>query len=138
MKKYVIGLILVFSLSNVLAVLACSPFSFALLTDLHLSPTNPQAEEDLQNSVNEVNKNSEIEFVLVTGDITDAGDRLSLLNAKKCLDNLNKPYYIVPGNHELKWSESGATDFPKIFGDDKFSFSHTGIFICRVYYRSGH
>jgi len=126
MKKYVIGLILVFSLSNVLAVLACSPFSFALLTDLHLSPTNPQAEEDLQNSVNEVNKNSEIEFVLVTGDITDAGDRLSLLNAKKCLDNLNKPYYIVPGNHELKWSESGATDFPEIFGDDKFSFSHKG------------
>lgn len=75
------------------------PFSFALLTDLHISATNPQAAEDLQMVIDEININDQIEFVLVSGDITNYGDKLSLEMAKRILNQLKNPYYIVPGNH---------------------------------------
>lgn len=101
------------------------PFWFALLTDLHVTHKGT-ALEDLENSVQQINLSPRVEFVLVTGDITEEGDYESLAKAKTALDKLNVKYYIVPGNHETKWSESGATDFDKIFGNSNFSFEHKG------------
>ena len=43
------------------------------------------------------------------------------------LDLLKMKYYITSGNHETKWSESGATDFGHIFGSDRFKFEYNGI-----------
>ena len=40
--------------------------------------------EDLENSVRQIN-NMTIEFVLVTGDITEFGDSASLKKSEKCL-----------------------------------------------------
>jgi len=127
MKKYPIVIaILIVCISFNFSTSAQEPFRFALFTDLHVSQANPQPAEDLQNAVNDVNALTGIDFVIVSGDITEAGDGESLLEAKKILDQLHMPYHITVGNHELKWSESGATDFSRIFGDDKFSFTHKG------------
>ena len=54
---------------------AQSVFRFAQLTDLHLSPNNPNPTEDLLRSVAQINATDNIDFVLVTGDITEEGDR---------------------------------------------------------------
>lgn len=94
-------------------------FTFALLTDIHISKNNTSVE-DLQNSIASINQSSDIEMVFVTGDLTDEGDNASLLKAKGLLDGLKMPYYAVQGNHETKWSESGATGFRAIFGSDNF------------------
>lgn len=102
-------------------------FRFAHLTDLHVSPNNSQPEEDLRRSVQQINATSGIDFVLITGDITEEGDRVSLQQTKSILDLLKMPYYIVPGNHETKWSESGVTDFTDIFGSERFKFEHNGF-----------
>lgn len=102
-------------------------FRFAQLTDLHISPNNSQPEEDLRRSVQQINTTSGIDFVLITGDITEEGDRISLQRTKSILDQLRMPYYIVPGNHETKWSESGVTDFSQIFGSERFKFEHNGF-----------
>lgn len=102
------------------------PFHFALLTDLHIT-RGTTAVEDLENSVRQINNTPNIEFVLVTGDITEFGDRESLEKSKSILDKLTVPYYITSGNHETKWSASGHTDFRQIFGDDKFEFEHKGV-----------
>ena len=110
----------VFSLS------AASPFRFALLTDLHITP-GALSVEDLENSVKQINNTKEIDFVIVSGDVTETGDRASLQMAKSILDKLNVKYYITSGNHETKWSASGHTDFARIFGDDKFAFEHKGV-----------
>ncbi len=127
MKKRIF-LVVYFFISFFIIGFAQRPFSFALLTDLHISATNPQASEDLQMVIDEINTNNQIEFILVSGDVTNYGDKLSLEMAKGILDQLKNPYYIVPGNHEMKWSESGATDFAKIFGDDKFSFTYNDCY----------
>ncbi|WP_350456198.1 metallophosphoesterase, partial [Macellibacteroides fermentans] len=100
-------------------------FRFALFTDLHITHSTP-AVEDLQRAVDQVNATSGIDFVLVSGDITEEGDLASLQKAKSILDKLKVPYYITSGNHETKWSESGCTDFNKVFGSDRFRFEHNG------------
>jgi len=108
------------------SVFATEPFRFALFTDLHISPANPIPSEDLTRAVDDVNALTGIDFVIVSGDVSESGDGKSLQAAKTMLDKLKMPYYITAGNHETKWSESGFTDFTRIFGNDKFSFAHKG------------
>ena len=102
-------------------------FSFAQFTDVHISQLNEQNTEDLRRAVEDVNTQEHIAFVLVSGDIAETGDYKSLAVAKRELDKLNCPYYIVPGNHDTKWSESGATDFKRIFGDNRFRLQFNGF-----------
>ena len=102
-------------------------FRFAQLTDIHLSPSNPNPTEDLLRSIAQINATDSIDFVLVTGDITEEGDRATMEKVKSCLDLLKVKYYVVLGNHETKWSDSGCTAFGEIFGGERFEFEHKGF-----------
>lgn len=102
-------------------------FKFALITDLHLVQNNQEPLEDLLKCINSINSQDDLDFVLVLGDNTGEGDKASLVAAKKTLDALNKKYYIVSGNHETKWSTSGATAFTEVFGSERFNFEHKGF-----------
>src|SRR5574344_175181 len=101
-------------------------FSFAYLSDTHISE-GANAIEDLQACVKEINDNPNLKFVIFAGDITDFGSDNELKLAKSIIDNLNKPYYIVAGNHDAKWSESGCNTFAKVFGYEHFAFEESGI-----------
>ena len=103
-------------------------FRFAQLTDIHLSPSNPNPTEDLLRSIAQINATDSIDFVLVTGDITEEGDRATMEKVKSCLDLLKVKYYVALGNHETKWSDSGCTAFGEIFGGERFDFEHHGFF----------
>lgn len=110
---------------NILSILL---FSFALLTDTHISTSNPRPMEDLQRSIADINQNSSIEFVVVTGDLSENGDLASIQSIKNALDQLNVPYYAASGNHETTWSESGVMDFSRVFGDSRFAFTHNDMY----------
>ncbi len=101
----------------------CS-FKFALITDTHVS--NPLNNEDLMRTVEDINDVEDIDFVIHAGDVTEFGSDEELITAKKLLDGLDKPLYIVPGNHDSNWSESGTNSFLRIFGSETFSFEHKG------------
>src|SRR5262245_33514843 len=103
------------------------PFRFAFLSDTHIGSPNGSAEEDLRRSVRDINLMNDIAFVVITGDITELGTNEELVLAKRILDSLDVPYYIIPGNHDTGWSESGGVMFTTIFGNDKFSFDYQGI-----------
>lgn len=102
-------------------------FRFAQITDIHFSPNNPNPTEDLLRTVAQINATDSIDFVLVTGDIAEEGDRATMLKVKETLDLLKAKYYIILGNHETKWSDSGCTAFEEIFGGERFEFEHKGI-----------
>lgn len=102
-------------------------FRFAQITDIHFSPNNPNPTEDLLRSVAQINATDSIDFVLVTGDLTEEGDRATMLKVKETLDLLKAKYYVILGNHETKWSDSGCTAFEEIFGGERFEFEHKGI-----------
>ncbi len=114
--KYIIILTLFF--------IACNqqkPIRFVLFTDTHLAE-NTTGAEDLRLAVTDVNAQTDIDFVLVSGDITDMNIDHHLEMAKQILDSLSVPYYIIPGNHDTKWSGSAGANFRALWGDDKFSF----------------
>lgn len=117
---------ILFSLLDTLPAKAGEPFRFVVLTDIHINAKKPDAIEDLRHSVDQINASDHIDFILVTGDIADEGDRASLLEAREGLNRLKKPYYIIMGNHDQKWSESGCMDFKNIFGYERFRLNHKG------------
>ena len=102
-----------------------SPFHFAWLSDTHIG--SPTSEEDLRQAVRDIDRNDSISFVIISGDITELGWNAQFATAKHLLDSLNKPYEIIPGNHDTKWSESGCTQFSKVWGSDRFVFEFGGF-----------
>lgn len=99
-------------------------FSFALVTDTHIGGSG--ADEDLRRTVEDINGIDTIAFVILSGDVTEFGSDAELRLARSILDRLEKPWYIIPGNHDTKWSESGANSFRVVFGGEAFAFSHRG------------
>jgi outer membrane protein assembly factor BamB/predicted phosphodiesterase len=99
-------------------------FKYAFVTDTHIGTAT--GEEDLRRTVADINKQTDLDFVIVTGDITEMGTNEELKLAKEILSGLNKKFYVIPGNHDTGWSESGGVSFIKEFGYDKFTFDHNG------------
>jgi outer membrane protein assembly factor BamB/predicted MPP superfamily phosphohydrolase len=99
-------------------------FRFAWLSDTHVGSAT--GATDLGNSIRDINTMNDIAFVILSGDITEMGFDAQLDLAKAILDNLRKPYYIIPGNHDTKWSPSGCTKFSSLWGKDKFIFEYSG------------
>ncbi len=99
-------------------------FKFAQVTDTHIGTET--AKEDLERTVSDIN-NQNLDFVIVTGDITEMGTDEELASAKESLSKIKIPYYVIPGNHDTGWSESGGVSFIKEFGYDKFVLEHNGF-----------
>src|SRR5215831_17950003 len=97
-------------------------FRFIHISDTHIGSPNGSAEEDLRRTVQDINQMHDVAFVVITGDITELGTDEQLALAKQILDSLKVKWYIIPGNHDACWSESGGVHFLKTFGNDKFCF----------------
>lgn len=103
---------------------AQTPFKFAQVTDTHLGGAT--GADDLRRTVADLNNSRDIDFVIISGDVTEFGSDAELALAKQILDSLQLPMYIIPGNHDSNWSESGANSFRKVFGSEAFFFKHKG------------
>lgn len=126
MKRSFRMTLLLCSLFLFCASLAPAPqFRFAWLSDTHVG--SPNAAADLEAAVRDINDRQNIAFVLVSGDVTEMGSDAELAEAKNILERLTKPFYIIPGNHDTKWSESGCTTFRRLFKSDRFMFEYGGF-----------
>ncbi|MDR2275243.1 MAG: PQQ-binding-like beta-propeller repeat protein, partial [Sphingobacterium sp.] len=77
-------------------------------------------------TVKDLNTLKDIDFVILSGDITEFGADQELKLAKRILDSLQLPWYVIPGNHDGNWSENGANTFRTVFGGETFFFKHKG------------
>ena len=125
MKKIISSITLCFFIGLLQAQI--KPFHFAFLSDTHIGSPDGKAEQDLQRTVDDINKRNDIDFVVLTGDITELGTNEQLTRAKKLLEGLKTKWFIIPGNHDDGWSESGGESFITTFGSDRFKFDHNGI-----------
>lgn len=101
-------------------------FSFAVLADTHLGSFD-YALDDLNMAIDDINRNPDIAFVVIAGDITEFGTDKEISDLHNVLTRLTKKYLFVPGNHDTNWSENGCTTFDKIMGGSQFSYMHNGI-----------
>ena len=126
-------------LSFALAFAKAQTVKFALLTDLHAVPANAN-DSTLRLIVKDINE-SKVKYVFITGDLTNQGSDVELQNVKKILDGLVVPYYIISGNHETTWSESGCKTFTELWGKDHFAFADDRFlyigFPCGPYMKMG-
>ncbi len=120
--KYILWLLLVVLMAPVSG--TAQTFSFAFVTDTHVGGNT--GAEDLQRTVADINADTTVRFVVITGDITEFGSDKELAEARQLLDGLNKPWYIIGGNHDSNWSESGSNSFLKVFGAETFAFTYNG------------
>lgn len=89
-----------------------------LLSDIHITPGNHR-ESKLMDVIADINSN-DTELVILSGDLTDEGSDEQLKNVKSFLDNIKKPLFVIPGNHENNWSQSACKTFFDIWGNDRF------------------
>ena len=79
---------------------------FAHLSDLHLSQTPvagvlPDADAIVEDIVRDVCRIREgLDFVVVSGDMTDDGDPASFRRFETLFETIDLPVFIVPGNHD--------------------------------------
>jgi outer membrane protein assembly factor BamB/predicted MPP superfamily phosphohydrolase len=105
--------------------LSAQTFKYAFVTDTHVG--SDSGEEDLRRTVADINQQNDLDFILVTGDLTEMGTGKEIKLVKEILTGLTKPFYVIPGNHDTGWSESGGVDFTSAFNNDKFTFDHKGF-----------
>jgi outer membrane protein assembly factor BamB/predicted phosphodiesterase len=101
------------------------PFRFAWLSDTHVG--SGTGDQDLRAAVRDINSLTGLSFVVHSGDVTEYGSREQLRLAKDILEGIKIPCHVIPGNHDCKWSESGATDFGRLWKEDRFVFEHGGF-----------
>jgi len=127
MKRFMVIVAVALLVLSTAAAAKRETFRFAQITDIHLTPDNPSATECLLKTIAQINATDSIDFVLLTGDLTENGDRATLMKVKECISLLKMPVYTIMGNHETKWSDTGCTAFSEIFGGERFGFEHKGV-----------
>ena len=96
-------------------------FTFAWLSDIHLN-SFAYAREDFKEAIEEINNNPDVDFAVISGDLTEFGDTKEFLMLDTLLKALHKPCLMTTGNHDVNWSENGCTAFEKIFGSPHFVY----------------
>ncbi len=81
--------------------------------------------EGFVNAVNNVNKTNPVDFVIHVGDIADFGLPQQYLWGNSYLLNLDIPYFVVLGNHDMVGN--GSLAYSEMFGDFNFSFIYRDI-----------
>ena len=104
-----------------------TPVRFAFISDIHITENGTSHIDNLKRCITDINSQPDIQFTIFGGDITDFGSDSEIAFTKRMIDELVHPYWIVAGNHDAKWSESGCNTFAKVFGYEHFEFEAGGI-----------
>ena len=95
-------------------------FKYAWIISPDIGKTG--ADTTLTNIIDNINLYKDIKFVIVSGNLTVHGKNDELQQIKSILDKLNIPYYVIPGENDLSWSESAGEKINSIFGESHFMF----------------
>jgi 3',5'-cyclic AMP phosphodiesterase CpdA len=82
---------------------------FAQISDIHISALGDhhdllsgRSAGFLADIVAQLNRQDELDFVLITGDLFDAATLPEVERFEQVIRALQKPYYVIPGNHDRR------------------------------------
>ena len=112
MKKISVLLVFLLVLLTSSLGLAFEKVRFAVISDPHISIPQQKGVTDgfklglqtqmlTENTVAELNKIPDLQFVLVTGDLTQDAEPWNIDALRRSLDGLKVPYFVTLGNHDL-------------------------------------
>ena len=117
MKKYL--LIILFCSISIQSNF-CQDFKFAWIQNLEISQNSDTKHID--SIIRLINLTKDLRFVLISGNLTENGRNSEFNNAKKILGKLGTQYYILPGEKDYRWNESGGTIFYENWDDIRIAF----------------
>lgn len=90
----------------------------AVLADVHVTPGNDR-DTALRAVVAEINSQP-FDLVIMAGDLSNEGSDTELSNVNAILSGITHPLAVIPGNHELTWSQSATKTVFDTWGNDRF------------------
>jgi 3',5'-cyclic AMP phosphodiesterase CpdA len=96
-------------------------FGFAALNDLHFRDAADVAYFEALAA--KLGADPQIQFVVISGDLTENGSPTQLQTIKSLLEGIGKPWYAVPGNHD---NLTQQTTWDTVLGARNVAFDHDG------------
>lgn len=103
--------------------------TFAAINDLHILDAPSTAI--VNRAVKSINENADVRFTVVLGDLATDGRLAELNMARESLDKLERPYFVVPGNHDADPTSADIfANYEKNFGEGVWTEENGGwVFI---------
>lgn len=99
--------------------------SFAAINDIHA--LDAKSVSLLNHAIKEIKADKNLEFVAVLGDISSDGRLEEFRLAKQCLDKLEKPWYAIPGNHDLTPNVADPyANYKRLMGETQWTETAAG------------
>lgn len=100
-------------------------FTFATINDPHLLDARSTAI--VNRAVKSINDNREVRFTVMLGDLATAGRLGELRLAKESFSRLERPYFVVPGNHDVEPKSADIfRNYEKNFGEPTWTQEDCG------------
>jgi len=105
---------------------AQTTFTFVQITDTHIGVS--EADRKLRQTLTDIQKTfPDTAFIINTGDLTEMGTRDELTTYMSIIRETTIPVYNVPGNHDVRWSETGKGGFREIVGPTYQQFDYENL-----------
>lgn len=89
---------------------------FAQISDIHISVlgnhhdmVSGYSPDFLRRTIAHLNQVGDLDFVLITGDLLDTAHPEELARFQDIIGLLNRPYYVIPGNHDISPDGKGLS-----------------------------
>jgi predicted phosphodiesterase len=106
-------------------------FSFIQLSDPQLGMDGYAHDiNSFEQAVKQINASeSKVDFVIICGDFVHHASDSSFADFKQISEQLEVPYYVVPGNHDVGLVPNDTTlaYYREHFGEDRYTLHHKGI-----------
>ena len=101
MKKFLTIFVLFIAILLTAPKVLAENIKFVQVTDAHFAKNSEYSQRVLKATIDDINKQSDISFVVFTGDNINHAEEEDLKIFAQIVKKLNVPYYFVIGNHDV-------------------------------------